>query len=88
MVSKRVCASVSIHEYVSNHLFSSDVLQKDSDDIDNFITWNGSLTQDEKPSIIKEDWQSPVNAGAQFDETATGYGSNVNISVLNLKYQR
>lgn len=36
----------AIDEYKSNHLTDSDVLQKDSDDMDPFITWNTALAQD------------------------------------------
>lgn len=36
----------AVNIYVSNHLLNADVLQKDSDDIDYFITWDEKLTQD------------------------------------------
>ena len=56
-----------INEYISNHLTDADVLQKDSDDIDSFITWNESLTQDNTdkskftlPSLYRHVWSVKV----------------------------
>lgn len=48
----------ALHEYVSNHLGTADVLQKDSDDMDPFIKWSVPLEQDPE---IKEKFALPAD---------------------------